>query len=189
MLVSSDLMGAPKRYGIALLTRRPILAQGEHLLQPLDDYRTVAHLRINVDGKAVNVYATHFNERSDENGQRIRRTQVEDLLRFIASTSAGAPVVIAGDFNALVDASDLSELRSHYGDSYGSVHVNTDLAGVSTLNRHYYPVASRIDHIFFQQDAMVAREAKLLFDQPDDSGRWASDHYGVWTRLQFAPAH
>ncbi|KAG0921025.1 hypothetical protein G6F32_015299 [Rhizopus arrhizus] len=28
---------------------------------------------------------------------------------------------------------------------------------------------------------MVAREAKLLFDQPDDSGRWASDHYGVPT--------
>ena len=36
---------------------------------------------------------------------------------------------------------------------------------------------------------MVAREAKILFDQPDDGGRWASDHYGVWTRLQFAPAN
>ena len=78
VFVSTDPVGAPKRYGNALLTRRPILAQGEHLLQPLDDYRTVAHLRINVDGKAVNAYATHFNERSDENGQRIRRTQVED---------------------------------------------------------------------------------------------------------------
>ena len=142
----------------------------------------MAHLRIDVDGTPVNV-ATHLNERNDESGQRIRRTQVEDLLRFITATSAGAPVVIAGDFNALVDAGDLSELRSHYGDSYGSVHVNTDLAGVSTLNRHYYQAPSRIDHIFFQQDRMVAREAKLLFDQPDDSGRWASDH-GV---LQFAP--
>ncbi|WP_256843513.1 endonuclease/exonuclease/phosphatase family protein, partial [Pseudomonas aeruginosa] len=78
IFVSTDPVGAPKRYGNALLSRRPILAQGEHLLRPLDDYRTVAHLRIDVDGKAVNVYATHFNERSDENGQRIRRTQVED---------------------------------------------------------------------------------------------------------------
>ncbi|PJL59343.1 endonuclease/exonuclease/phosphatase family protein [Stenotrophomonas maltophilia] len=188
IFVSTDPVGAAKRYGNALLSRRPILAQGDHLLQPLDDYRTVAHLRIDVDGHPVNVYATHLNERSDERGQRIRRVQVEDLLRFVATTSAGAPVVIAGDFNALVDAGDLSELRSHYGDSYGSVHVNTDLAGVSTLNRHYYQAPSRIDHIFFQQDGMVAREAKLLFDQPDDSGRWASDHYGVWTRLQFAPA-
>lgn len=187
VFVSTDPVGAPKRYGNALLTRHPILAHGDHLLQPLDDYRTVAHLRIDVDGTPVNVYATHLNERNDERGQGIRRSQVEDLLRYITTTSAGAPVVIAGDFNALVDAGDLSELRSHYGDSYGSVHVNTDLAGVSTLNRHYYQAPSRIDHIFFQQDEMVAREAKLLFDQPDDSGRWASDHYGVWTRLQFAP--
>lgn len=187
VFVSTDPVGAPKRYGNALLTRRPILAHGEHLLLPLDDYRTVAHLRINVEGRPVNVYATHLNERSDDAGQRIRRSQVEDLLRFIAGSSAGAPVVIAGDFNALVDAGDLSELRSHYGDSYGSVYVNTDLAAVSTLNRHYYQAPSRIDHIFFQQDEMVAREAKILFDQPDDGGRWASDHYGVWTRLQFAP--
>lgn len=188
VFVSTDPVGAPKRYGNALLTRRPVLARGEHLLQPLDDYRTVAHLRIDVQGQPVSVYATHLNERSDDSGQRIRRGQVEDLLRFISATSAGAPVVIAGDFNALVDAGDLSELRSQYGDSYGSVHVNTDLAGVSTLNRHYYQAPSRIDHIFFQQERMVAREAKILFDQPDDGGRWASDHYGVWTRLQFAPA-
>ncbi len=187
VFVSTDPPGAAKRYGNALLTRRPVLARGEHLLQPLTDYRTVAHLRIDVDGQAINVYATHFNERADEAGQAIRRTQVDDLLAFIATTSAGAPVVIAGDFNALVDAGDLSALRSHYGDSYGSVHVNNDLAAVSTLNRHYYQAPSRIDHIFFQQDALLAREAKLLFDQPYGEGRWASDHYGVWTRLEFSP--
>jgi len=164
-----------------------VLARGEHLLQPLTDYRTVAHLRIDVEGRAVNVYATHLNERSDAAGQAIRRSQVEDLLRYITATASGGPVVIAGDFNALVDAGDLSELRSQYGDSYGSVHVNNELATVSTLNRHYYQAPSRIDHVFFQQDTLLAREARLLFDQPSDDGRWASDHYGVWTRLQFAP--
>ena len=187
LFVSTDPAGASKRYGNALLTRRPVLARGQHLLQPLGDYRTVGHLRIEVDGRPINVYATHLNERSDEQGVQTRRAQVEDLLRFISSTSAGAPVVIAGDFNAMVDAGDLSELRSHYGDSYGSVHVNNDLSGVSTLNRHYFQAPSRIDHIFFQQDQLLAREAKILFDQPDAGGRWASDHYGVWTRLQFAP--
>ncbi|MDV3468305.1 endonuclease/exonuclease/phosphatase family protein [Stenotrophomonas sp. C3(2023)] len=187
VFVSTDPPGARKRYGNALLTRRPVLARGEHLLQPLTDYRTVAHLRIDVEGRAVNVYATHLNERSDTAGQAIRRSQVEDLLRYITATASGGPVVIAGDFNALVDASDLSELRSQYGDSYGSVHVNNELATVSTLNRHYYQAPSRIDHVFFQQDTLLAREARLLFDQPGDDGRWASDHYGVWTRLQFAP--
>jgi endonuclease/exonuclease/phosphatase family metal-dependent hydrolase len=185
--VSTDPPGRLKRYGNALLTRRPVLARGQHLLAPLTDYRTVAHLRIDVDGQAVNLYATHLNERSDESGSRIRGEQVGDLLKFIADTSGDAPVVIAGDFNALVDASDLSALRQRYGDSFGSVHVNNALAQISTLNRHYYDAPSRIDHIFFQQDKLLAREARLLFDQPYAEGRWASDHYGVWTRLQFAP--
>ncbi|MGH8044825.1 MAG: endonuclease/exonuclease/phosphatase family protein, partial [Stenotrophomonas sp.] len=178
--VSTDPPGRLKRYGNALLTRRPVLSRGQHLLAPLTDYRTVAHLRIDVDGQAVNIYATHLNERSDESGSRIRGEQVGDLLKFIADTSGEAPVVIAGDFNALVDASDLSALRQRYGDSFGSVHVNNELAQISTLNRHYYGAPSRIDHIFFQQDKLLAREARLLFDQPYAEGRWASDHYGVW---------
>jgi endonuclease/exonuclease/phosphatase family metal-dependent hydrolase len=185
--VSTDPPGRFKRYGNALLTRRPVMARGEHLLAPRTDYRTVAHLRIDVDGQPVNVYATHLNERSDASGGRIRGEQVADLLKFIAASSGDAPVVIAGDFNALVDAGDLSALRQRYGDSYGSVHVNNEVAQVSTLNRHYYEAPSRIDHIFFQQDQLVAREARLLFDQPYAEGRWASDHYGVWARLQFAP--
>ncbi|WP_313461438.1 endonuclease/exonuclease/phosphatase family protein [Stenotrophomonas sp.] len=187
LFVSTDPPGRFKRYGNALLTRRPILARNEHLLAPLRDYRTVGHLRIDVDGQAVNVYATHLNERSDEDGKRIRGEQIADLLAFVARTDAGAPVVIAGDFNAQVDAGDLSPLRQRYGDSYGSVHVNNELAQVSTLNRHYFDAPRRIDHVFFQQDQLVAREARLLFDEPYAEGRWASDHYGVWTRLQFAP--
>jgi len=186
--VSTDPPGRFKRYGNALLTRRPVLARNDHLLAPLGDYRTVAHLRIDVDGQPVNVYATHLNERSDESGSRIRGEQVADLLKFIADTAGDAPVVIAGDFNALVDAGDLSALRNHYGDSFGSVHVNNELAQVSTLNRHYFDAPLRIDHIFFQQDRLLAREARILFDQPYAEGRWASDHYGVWTRLQFAPS-
>ncbi len=186
--VSTDPPGRFKRYGNALLTRRPVLARNDHLLAPLGDYRTVAHLRIDVDGQPVNVYATHLNERADESGSRIRGEQVADLLKFIAETAGDAPVVIAGDFNALVDAGDLSALRNHYGDSFGSVHVNNELAQVSTLNRHYFDAPLRIDHIFFQQDRLLAREARILFDQPYADGRWASDHYGVWTRLQFAPS-
>ena len=186
--VSTDPPGAEKRYGNALLTRRPVLARGEHLLQPLGDYRTVAHLRIDIDGRPVNLYATHLHERADAQGQATRRRQVDDLLQYISASAAQAPVVIAGDFNALVDAGDLSELRSRYGDSFGSVHVNNDLAAVSTLNRDYYSAPSRIDHIFFQQEGLLAREARLLFDQPDAGGLWASDHYGVWARLQLAPA-
>ncbi len=185
---SVDPIGAAKRYGNALLTRRPVLARHQRLLQPLDDFRIAAHVRIDVQGQPVNVYVTHLNERVDASGTRIRTRQVADLLRFIAVTDDEQPVVIAGDFNSAADAIDLGALRKGYGDSYGSVHSDPDGVVVSTLNMEIYPKPRRIDHVFFQQQRVLAREARLLFDTPYAAGRWASDHYGVWTRLQLAPA-
>ncbi|WP_425510718.1 endonuclease/exonuclease/phosphatase family protein [Xanthomonas citri] len=183
---SVDPVGAPKRYGNALLSRRRVLATHQRLLQPLDDYRVAAHLQVDVDGQPVNVYVTHLNERADARGTGIRTRQVADLLDFIASNSAQAPVVIAGDFNTAADTLDLQALRRGYGDSYGSVHRNSD-ATVSTLNMHVFDRPARIDHVFFQQNRLLAREARILFDTPYAEGRWASDHYGVWVRLQLAP--
>nr|WP_257608226.1 endonuclease/exonuclease/phosphatase family protein [Xanthomonas hortorum] len=183
---SVDPVGAPKRYGNALLSRRKVLAMHQRLLQPLDDYRVAAHLQVDVDGQPVNVYVTHLNERADARGTATRTRQVADLLDFISSNSDQAPVVIAGDFNTAADALDLEALRKGYGDSYGSVHRNSD-ATVSTLNLHVFDKPARIDHVFFQQNRLLAREARILFDAPYAEGRWASDHYGVWVRLQLAP--
>lgn len=185
---SVDPVGAPKRYGNALLSRRKVLATHQRLLQPLDDYRVAAHLQVDVDGQPVNVYVTHLNERADARGAGIRTRQVADLLDFIASNSAQAPVVIAGDFNTAADTLDLQALRKGYGDSYGSVHRNSD-ATVSTLNMHIFDRPARIDHVFFQQNRLLAREARILFEAPYAEGRWASDHYGVLVRLQLAPEH
>ncbi|WP_164740066.1 endonuclease/exonuclease/phosphatase family protein [Xanthomonas sp. BRIP62418] len=184
--VSVDPVDAPKRYGNALLSRRKVLARHQRLLQPLDDYRVAAHLQVDIDGQPINVYVTHLNERADARGTATRTRQVADLLDFISSTSNQAPVVIAGDFNTAADALDLEALRKGYGDSYGSVHRNSD-ATVSTLNLHVFDKPARIDHVFFQQKRLLAREARILFDTPYAEGRWASDHYGVWVRLQLAP--
>ncbi|USJ02932.1 endonuclease/exonuclease/phosphatase family protein [Xanthomonas prunicola] len=183
---SVDPVGAAKRYGNALLSRRKVLATHQRLLQPLDDYRVAAHLQVDVNGQPVNIYVTHLNERTDARGTVTRTRQVADLLDFIASNSKQAPVVIAGDFNTAADTLDLEALRKGYGDSYGSVHRNSD-ATVSTLNMHVFDKPARIDHVFFQQNRLLAREARILFDRPYADGRWASDHYGVWVRLQLAP--
>ncbi|MCD0248119.1 endonuclease/exonuclease/phosphatase family protein [Xanthomonas melonis] len=185
IFASVDPVGAAKRYGNALLSRRKVLARHQRQLQPLDDYRVAAHLQVDVEGQPVNVYVTHLNERADAHGTATRTRQVADLLEFVATTSAQAPVVIAGDFNTAADALDLEALRKSYGDSYGSVHRNGD-ASVSTLNTHVFAKPARIDHVFFQQNRLLAREARILFDTPYAEGRWASDHYGVWVRLQLA---
>ena len=186
--VSSDPPGAAKRYGNALLTRRPVLARHQRMLLPLDDYRTSAHLRIDLDGTPVNVYVTHLNERADLHGTRTRTTQIADLMDFVQETSDGAPVAIAGDFNTVADSVDLAALRSHYDDSYAHVHAK-DPTPVSTLNVRFHGKPMRIDHIFFDPRRFVARDAQILFERPDRQGLWASDHYGVWTRLELAVDH
>lgn len=163
--VAADPVDAPKRYGNTLLSRRKVLARHQRLLQPLDDDRVAAPLQVDVDGQPVNVYVTHLNERADARGTVTRRRQVANLPDFISSNSDQAPLVIASDFNTAADALDLEALRRGYGDSYGSVHRNSD-ATVSTLNLHVFDKPARIDHVFFQQNRLLAREARILFDAP-----------------------
>ncbi|MBK6736191.1 MAG: endonuclease/exonuclease/phosphatase family protein [bacterium] len=45
VFTSVDPVGGAKRYGNAILTRLPIVAQHEVKLPPLDDYRVAAHAR------------------------------------------------------------------------------------------------------------------------------------------------
>lgn len=180
---STDPVGKPLRYGNALLTRHPILARRQQALEPLDDSRTAAMLRIDLDGRTVNVYATHLHW--TDAGAAIRAQQMADLAKFIDATSDGIPSVVAGDFNATADAPELASLRQGFVDTYGSQHANQDPVASSTLNLKYF-APKRIDHVFFQRGAFLPLSADILFNQPDAQGVWASDHYGLHVTLQLA---
>lgn len=92
---STDPAGSARRFGNALLTPHRILARGERALQPHDDFRAAAMLRIEVHGRPVDVYATHLHW--TDGGGAIRARQVDDLLDFIATASGDhVPVVVAG---------------------------------------------------------------------------------------------
>lgn len=183
--VSVDPPGQAQRYGNAILTRRPILLRGEQRLRPFEDSRTVALLRINLDGRPVNIYATHLHH--TEQGGELRQQQVADLMAYIAETSGDLPGIIAGDFNAAADSPELALLREDYVDTFGSQHPDMPAEAASTLNLAYFPPA-RIDHVFHQRDAFKPVASRLLFKQADAGGVWASDHYGVWVELALEPA-
>src|SRR3546814_13798674 len=63
-------------------------------LEPLDDLRSIVHVRLAVDGRGINVYDTHLHW--TEGGGAIRAEQVADALRYIAATDDGLPSVLAG---------------------------------------------------------------------------------------------
>ena len=72
--VSNDAADAVRRYGNAILTRDPVLERSWRPLAPLDDYRSVAHVRVELQGMPVNVYATHLHH--TEEGAAIRERQL-----------------------------------------------------------------------------------------------------------------
>jgi endonuclease/exonuclease/phosphatase family metal-dependent hydrolase len=185
VFASVDAADKPKRFGNAILSRHPILANDWKALEPLDDYRNIVHVRIAVDGREVNVYDTHLHW--TDQGGAIRATQVADALDYIAATSGDAPSVLAGDLNASMDAPELRPLLGPFLDAYAAMHP--DMApgdrAHSTLNLDQYP-PKHIDQVLLQRDAFVPVKAQVIFDQPDAAGTWASDHYGVLARFRFA---
>lgn len=181
--VSTDPAGQPRRYGNALLTHHPILKRGQKPLQPLDDNRTAAFLRIDLDGQPLNLYATHLHW--TDQGDAIRTRQIADLMQYIAATSDGVPSLVAGDFNSTADSPELTALREGFVDAYGNRHPQADAVSSSTLNLKYF-APKRIDHVFFQRDAFVPVGATILFNQADAQGVWPSDHFGMLVELRLA---
>lgn len=183
--VSTDPAGQPRRYGNALLTRHPILKRGQKLLQPLDDSRSAGFLRIDLEGRPLNLYVTHLHW--TDQGAAIRTRQIADLMQYIAATSENIPSLVAGDFNSTADSPELAALREGFVDTYGNQHPQADTASSSTLNLKYF-APKRIDHVFFQRNAFVPVGATILFDHADAQGVWASDHFGMLAELRLARA-
>jgi len=179
---STDPPGQARRYGNALLTRRPIIDHSERRLRPDEDNRIAGHLRIELDGYPVAVYVTHLHWKPE--GGAIRRRQVQDLLAFIHDTRHGAAVVIAGDFNAEPDAPELSALhRAGYADAYGQRHPQVLAGSVTTVNPAFFDFRARIDHIFYATQALRADSAEIVLNQADAAGTSPSDHFGLYARL------
>ncbi len=184
---SVDPENKPQRYGNAILTRRPIVAEHWTRLQPFDDSRTALHLRIAIGDRVLNVYTTHLHW--TEGGGAIRQRQVADLMRFIADTADGAPSLVAGDFNAIAAAPELTALTANFQDAYGKLHPDeaADPKANSTLNLSYYP-PKRIDHVFLQKNALAPKAATIVLNRADDEGTWPSDHYGMHIRFKLLPS-
>ena len=174
--VSVDPPSATRRYGNALLTRLPVLARDETRLHPLDDSRTAALLRVELQGKPINIYATHLHH--TEQGGAIRKQQIDDLMAFIDKTAGGFPSVVTGDFNSAADSPELAHLRENFVDTYGSLHPDADANTSSTLNLHYFKPA-RIDHVFHQRDVFTPATAEIMLNHADPDGTWPSDHYAL----------
>lgn len=180
--IATEPEDAPRRYGNAVLSRHPIVTRGGTKLRPFDDYRTAIHVRIDVGGALIDVYGTHLHHTTE--GAAIRMEQVDDLLAFIRSRNEGAPMLLAGDFNAAVQAPELSALHAEFVDVYGAMHERATAQHPTTLNPNAGHPPRRIDHVFAERGRFTPLSAQIILDRPGDDGLWPSDHFGVVARLR-----
>jgi endonuclease/exonuclease/phosphatase family metal-dependent hydrolase len=184
--VSASPRGDERRFGNAILTRHPVLERTEHRLHPLDDWRTLAHARLEICGRMVDIYGTHLHHTRE--GEGIRARQVRDIVSAIEVRGDGTSSILAGDFNATVIAPELGPLLAQYFDAFG--RVEEEAHRITTLNPHYFDteMQRRIDHIFAERGRFEVLEARRVLDRPDDSATWPSDHFGVFAELRFESA-
>jgi endonuclease/exonuclease/phosphatase family metal-dependent hydrolase len=109
----------PREYGLAVLSRYPILQAKNHEITRLSTLvpdpvpeRTPGfpEVLVNVRGARVRVYDTHLDYRNDPS---VRRAQVADMMA-IMQREPGAKI-LAGDFNAVPDAAELVPLWTGCG--------------------------------------------------------------------------
>jgi len=115
--------GGPRReYGLAILSRYPILSAENHEITRLSTQSAnptpepapgFPEVVLNVRGVKVHVYDTHLDYRPDPT---VRRMQVDDMMAIMAED--GGPKVLTGDLNAPPDAPELAPLFETLNDSW-----------------------------------------------------------------------
>ncbi|TQM78843.1 CubicO group peptidase (beta-lactamase class C family) [Saccharothrix saharensis] len=181
--------GAPRRqYGVAVLSRHPIVAAENHWITRLSTQTPnptpapapgFPEVVLNVRGERVHVYNTHLDYRADP---AVRRAQVADMLAVLAE-DRGAPRVLLGDFNAPPDAPELAPLWTELLDAWaltnGSAPGPTYPASAPVKRIDYvaagYPArvrATRVvttgasDHLPVLAELVVARRPGSPWDGP-----------------------
>lgn len=167
-LPGADSASPPRQYGVALLSRYPIIAFTNHTITRLSTQSTNAsptpmpgflEATIDVRGRRVRVFNTHLDYRGDPT---VRRLQVSESLAIIGD--AATPVLLFGDLNAVPTAPELQPLFARLHDGW------PDIAGVGFTYPAVKPVR-RIDYV------LVSEHFRVIYARVPDTR--ASDHRPV----------
>ncbi len=158
--------------GNLLLTTLPIDSNGDYLLSYT---RSVAQIRLTVNGRTVNIFSTHL----DADSSSYRTTQIGQLKSWAATFPEHR--IIAGDFNAWPGAAEITGMTSAYYDTWAVAMANGDATAYAG-NEAGNTRSSRIDYVFQSKGATsLVVTASQVFDTRDSSGVMPSDHRPVMT--------
>lgn len=119
---NSDPSKPPREFGVAILSRFPIVSFSNHDITRLstqDSGVTPALLpglldvEVNADGRRIRVFNVHLDYRSDPS---VRAKQVSDVIEYINKDTIST--ILTGDLNAAPDAAELKPLMRRLSDTW-----------------------------------------------------------------------
>ena len=175
--------GQPRRqYGVALLSRHPIVAHVNHAITRLSTQVPGSppapgpgflEAVVQIGGARTHVYVTHLDYRGDPS---VRQLQVADTLRILAQTPPDARQLLLGDFNAGPAAPELTPLWQNLRDAWGQA---PDASGAGLTYPADVP-AKRIDYVTASSNIAIVSAGVPA----DDLARIASDHRPMVATVQ-----
>jgi endonuclease/exonuclease/phosphatase family metal-dependent hydrolase len=121
-LPAAQAQQSPREFGVALLSRFPIVDWRNHVITRLSTQETnpvpaplpgFLEATLDVGGVKVRVFDTHLDYRSDP---RVREQQVKEMLAYIGDPSS--PTLLFGDLNAPPDAPEIQPLLQLLHDAW-----------------------------------------------------------------------
>lgn len=173
--------------GQAILTRFPVVESGSLDYRSRD--RIAQVVRLDLHGRAMDVYLTHLHHVRDEDG--LREFMVQQLLAWIGQRDAPHAQLVCGDFNAPPDMGSVKLMRQRFAPTQTQptfatplrYHVDPD---PDDTGEHQGTLSVCLDYIWYGPPLRLI-ESGLCFNSPaqDDSVLWPSDHIGVWADFNF----
>jgi endonuclease/exonuclease/phosphatase family metal-dependent hydrolase len=157
------------QYGVAILSRFPIMSMDHRLFQNIREAERRGFIRgeVIVGGRVINFVTTHLDYQY-EDGRLFESQQLLAALKDIKG-----PLIVVGDFNDIPSGQSYQLMRKQFEDAWAESRAKDD--GFS------YPAdkpSKRIDYIFFRSaDRVRAKRAWIV-------ETLASDHLPVVADLE-----
>lgn len=190
-------------FGNAVASRWPIADREALALPDAGDGETRAALSVTVASPhgPVGLTCTHLNWKFRHGEVRERQVVAVCDLALRRRPRGGFPPIVAGDFNAAPESTEIRYVCGLQSLAQRSVALLDAWAtagrgdGTTWSNRNRYAAAAlepdrRIDYVFAgfpKQDGVGQIASCEVVCDDENDGVWPSDHFGVFARLRTEP--
>lgn len=182
---SVDAPNKVKRFGNAILSKHPILANSWIALRPINDYRIAAMIKIKYKHIPITIINTHLHYGYE--GQQIRIQQIQHLMDFISQSTEDSIIFLCGDMNSGPQSDELQTLKKQFTDPLS----NSKAISWSEENpnvHHFHNNFKKIDYILHQDinHLILDTKSQIVFNQPFQDNLWPSDHFAIYSIYQLS---